>query len=201
MPGQRGRITGRRLVAAGLTAGGLLAVLVGATLAFFPNDAPSRTWAAENLSGDVLAYEVWDRTPHLVFWHGNDAPDSKVYFDHLRRDPVSIDWPPTPRWQWTGNWYSIAATDAPASLGVARCTGIMGETCDKPTELFGQVNAPEIAALEAEYDGAWHHFPVAAPGFAVRLAGFHGVPSSYRWLDAAGGIVWTEGQASPRSAP
>lgn len=201
MAAQRGRITGRRLVAVGLAVGGVLAGLVGAALALLPDDAPSRAWAEENLSGDVLAYEVWDGTPHLLFWHWDDGPNAKVYFDHLRRDPISIEWPPTPRWQWTGAWYSIPATYAPASLHVARCTGVLGEVCDKPTELFGQVNAPEIVALEVAYDGAWHRFPVAAPGFAVRLPGFRSVPSSYRWLDAMGGVVWTKGQTSPRSVP
>lgn len=201
MAARRGRIIGRRLAVAGLTACGVLAGLVAAALALFPSDAPSRAWAEENLSGDVLAYEVWDGTPHILFWHWDDGPNAKVYLDHLRRDPISIAWPPTPRWQWTGNWYSIAATDAPASLGIARCTRVMGEACDKPTELFGQVNAPEIVALEVAYDGTWHRFPVAAPGFAVRLAGFLGVPTSYRWLDAAGGIVWTKEQAATRSGP
>jgi len=200
MAARWGRITGRRLAVAGLAVCGVLAGLVGAALALSPSDAPSRAWAEENLSGDVLAHEGWDGTPNLLFWHW-DGPNAKVSFDHLRRDPISIAWPPTPRWQWTGAWYSIAATDAPASLGIARCTGVLGEVCDKPTELFGQVNAPEIVALEVAYDGAWHRFPVAAPGFAVRLPDFHGGPSSYRWLDAAGGVVWTTGQASPRSAP
>ncbi len=106
-----------------------------------------------------------------------------------------------PRWRVSGAWYSVAATDAPASLGVARCTGVFGEACDKPTEVFGQVNAPEIAALEVAYDGAWHSFPVAVPGFVVRLGGYHGVPTTYRWLDQYGGVVWTSEQDPSQSEP
>lgn len=202
MPTPKGRITRRRLAAVCLVACGVLVGVGGATVANALGDVPSRRWVEDHLSGDVLAYEVWDGTPHLVFRFGDDeSAAAKVYFDHLRRDPISIDWPPTPRWQWTGAWYYVAATDAPASLGVARCTGVMGEACDKPTEVFGQVNAPEIVALEVAYGGAWHRFPVAAPGFAVRLAGYRGVPSSYRWLDAAGRVVWTAAQDPSRSGP
>lgn len=202
MPGERGRVPRRRLATATLTACAVLACVGGAAWADALRGVPSRRWAEENLSGDVLAYEVWDGTPHLVFRFEDDAgAGDRIFFDHLRQDLVSIEWPPTPRWQWTGNWYSIAATDAPASLGVARCTGVMGEACDKPTEVFGRVNASEIVALELGYGGAWRRFPVAAPGFAVRLDGDHGAPSSYRWLDAAGRPVWTAERDPSRSAP
>ncbi|MDP9363779.1 MAG: hypothetical protein M3Q10_06070 [Chloroflexota bacterium] len=195
-------LLGRRGLALALVLLGAVACDVGGAVLRELARPPSRQWVEENLSGEVLAYEVWDGTPHLVFWFGEDEGyDGKLYFDHLRRDLVSIDWPPTPRWQWTGSWYYVAATNAPASLGVARCTGVGGEACDKPTEVFGQVNAPEIVALEVEYGGAWRRFPVAAPGFAVRLDGYRGVPTAYRWLDRDGRAVWTSAQDPSRSWP
>ena len=193
---------GRHRLALALVLLGAAGCVGGAVLIEALRRPPSRAWVEENVSGQVLAYEVWDGTPHLVFWFREDWPsDGKVYFDHLRQDPVSIGWPPLPRWQWTGSWYYIAGTDAPASLGVARCTGVSGEACDKPTEVFGQVNAPEIVALEMEYGGAWHRFPVAAPGFALRLDGFRGAPTAYRWLDRGGRAVWTDHQDPSRSQP
>lgn len=66
----------------------------------------------------------------------------------------------------------------------------MGESCDKATELSGQLNAPEIVTLEALAGGRRYRFPVAAPGFSVRLGGFRGVPGAIRWVDAAGRVVW-----------
>ena len=108
------------------------------------------------------------------------------------QDPIAIELPPIPRWQPSGKWYSIPATSVPASIGVARCTGILGESCAEDTELFGQINAPEIVALEVQYEGAWHRFPVAAPGYIVRLDSFSGVPTAYRWLDADGDVVWIQ---------
>ena len=93
------------------------------------------------------------------------------------------------------------ATDAPASLGVARCTGLFGEGCDKETELFGQVNAPEIVALEVLAEDTWRRYPVSPPGFAVRLDGFRGRPRDYRWLDAGGRVVWTAAQDPSHVGP
>lgn len=182
-----------------------LAVLIAATIAQETLlRSPSRERAATALrgAGDLIAYEVWDGVPHAVVrerpgrW---GAP--RVIFDHLTADPVSIAWPPVPAWQLTGAWYVVAATDVPASLGVARCTGINGEACIKETELFGQINAAEIVALEVLVEGAWRRYPVAPPGFAVRLDGFRGRPTDYRWVDAAGRVVWTAAQDPSVVAP
>jgi hypothetical protein len=105
---------------------------------------------------------------------------------------------PTPAWQFSGAWYSAEPADAPASLHVARCTEICGEACAKDTEAFGQINAREITTLEIEVEGRWHRFPVSAPGFAVRLDGFQGTPTAYRWLDAGGRVVWSAEQDRSR---
>ena len=155
-------------------------------------DPPAREEATELVSplGSVLAYEVWNGEPHVVF-----ARSSKVHFDHLRLDWISIAFPPTPLWQLTGAWYIIDATDAPANLGVARCTGVYGELCSKTTEVFGQINELEITALELRFAGEWHSYPVSSPGYAIRLEGFRGTPTDYRWLDAAGRVIWSMGQS------
>ena len=83
------------------------------------------------------------------------------------------------------------------SLHLAPCTGIVGEECNKETELFGQINDPAIVVLEVLVEGRWRRYPVAAPGYAVRLAGVHGAPTDYRWLDAAGQVVLTAREAPP----
>jgi len=146
---------------------------------------PSQEWVEQNLSGEQLAYHVWDEVPHVLF-----QLDDRVYFDHLKLDRISISLPPVPRWQMTGNWYYIDITDESASFSVARCTGALTESCPgHDTEVFGQINDREITALEMLFDGTWHRYPVAAPGYAIRLEGFQGTPSDYRWLDVAGRVV------------
>ncbi len=155
---------------------------------------PERGRAAAITHGELLAYEVWDGVPHILF-RGSPFAGGRIVFDHLIPGWISIDWPPTPAWQLSGFWYAVGPTDAPASLHVARCTGIMGEACDKATELFGQVNAPSIVALEVRVGAAWRRYPVAPPGVAVRLDGFRGTPTDYRWLDTNGRVVWSSGQS------
>ncbi len=132
-----------------------------------------------------LAYEVWDGVPHVVFrW-----PDgSVVRFDHLRKDWISIEWPPLPAWQLSGDWATLRPFGNAASVGVV---------LHRPTELFGEVNAASITTLEIEYEGRWHAFPVHRPAFLVRLEGFDGIPVAYRWLDANGVLVWSEGRRPP----
>ena len=183
---------------------GLLVVIASAVAQDELLRPPSRERAATALrgAGDLIAYEVWDGVPHAVVRERpgrGGAP--RVIFDHMTADPISIAWPPVPAWQLTGAWYVVAATDAPASLGVARCTGIHGEACIKETELFGQVNAAEIVALEVLVEGAWRRYPVAPPGFAVRLDGFRGQPADDRWMDATGRVIWTATQDPSLVAP
>jgi len=141
---------------------------------------PPQTQAAaeDHLERPVMAFQLWDGTPYVVF-----RLDDHVYFDRLRVDWMSIEWPPTPRWQWTGSWASIDTTADPASAGLATSTA--------GNVVFGQVNAPEIVTLELEIDGAWRSYPVSGPGYAVRLSGFDERPTGYRWLNEAGRMVWT----------
>jgi len=96
---------------------------------------------------------------------------------------MSIKWPPTPRWQWTGSWSYIETTTDPASAGLT--------TSGAGNVIFGQVNAPGIVTLGLEIDGTWRSYPISSPGYAVRLSGFDETPTGYRWLDAAGQVVWT----------
>lgn len=143
---------------------------------------PPQTQAAaeDHLERPVMAFQLWDGTPYVVFGFGDS---SHVYFDRLRIDWISIEWPPSPRWQWTGSWSYIESTTDPASAGLT--------TSGAGTVVFGQVNAPGIVTLELEIDGAWWSYPVSAPGYAVRLSGFDEAPTGYRWLDAGGRVVWS----------
>lgn len=154
---------------------------------------PTEGEAREIVFGELLRFETLHGEPHVVFEH-ND----RIYFDELERDYKYLISQQSPGWVMTGAWYFIPATDdEAATVGVARCTGVLGEACGKETELFGQINAREVEALEVEYDGEWLRFSVEAPGYAVRLDGRHEVPTAYRWLDANGVIVHEEGYVEP----
>jgi hypothetical protein len=158
--------------------------IVGQALGGYLGRPPSRAWVEDNLYGDVLAYEVWDGVPHVLV----RRDDGELQFDHLILDRISIDWPPTPRWQYSGLWYTANDWRMSAVLRVAPCAGVLGEGCGKPVELFGTVASPAIVALEVLVDGAWRRFPIAAPGFVIRLDG-RSLPADHRWLDAAGNEV------------
>ncbi len=158
---------------------------------------PSPQEARATVFGRLLAYHVWNGVLPVLFEH-----EGRIILDHLEQNPVSIELPPVPRWQLSGKWYSIPATGAPASIGVGRRAGVLGESCPKDTELFGQISTPEIVALEIQYEGAWHRFRVSAPRYIVRLECFSGIPAAYRWLDADGDIVWIRRTACcDREAP
>jgi hypothetical protein len=117
--------------------------------------------------------------------------DGRISYDlMIRGDWFWPTWPPAPQWQLMGLGYSIAASDAPATVGYAPCVGIEGERCRRPPELFGQINDPTIVAMEVLVGGSWRRFAVTRPGFAVRLDGTSGEPAGYRWLDGAGRTVW-----------
>jgi hypothetical protein len=147
--------------------------------------APSRAEAEQIVFGnDLVAYETWDDRPRVVFRH-----DGKLIYDYLWADPISIEFPPTPRWQLSGQWSSMPLTSEPASVAVVST---------QPTVLFGELDPTrEIVAFEVQYDGAWHRFEVSSAGYLVRLDGFTGVPDAYRWLDAAGAAVWASGRVEP----
>lgn len=152
--------------------------------------APTWGEATEIVFGhDLLAYEVWEGTPHVVFREGR-----RVIFDQLKLDWISVGFPPTPRWQLTGDWYYVSETDALASVGVARCPGVRSGRCDRNMQVFGEITAPEIVVVEIQYDDAWHRYPVSYPGYLIRLDGFHGVPTAYRWLNPSGDVVWSQGR-------
>lgn len=145
--------------------------------------------AEAHLDRSLLFYEVWDGTGYVVFEFGGT-----LHFDRLRLDLVSIEWPPTPRWQWTGMWWTIDTTTGPASAGVGSTSRLTGpSTTDPPGHyvIFGQVNDPEITWLEVQSNGEWARYPVAAPGYAIRLPPENPRPTAARWLDAHGEILWT----------
>ncbi len=170
--------------------------------------ACTRTWSepperaeveAWRLGGEVVAYEVFGREPHIVFRRG----DGRVVFGHLKLDWTSIEWPPAPRWQLSGHFVGIFATDGPASVGVSRCwpdddrpRPEAGEVedwlarCDGPAVVFGQINDPRIVVLEVG-DGVWsERHRVAAPGFIVQADELSEGATRFRFLDEVGAVVW-----------
>lgn len=188
------RVTGLRPTAALQAAFAFVAILL--VLSSIPllwgrlAPVPSRSEAQELVDffdGRLLAYEVWDGDPYVVF-----ASHGRIRLDRLWKDPISHEFPPIPRWQLSGRWSQIGRTDGPASVGVVSCEPpALGRSCTRATRLFGEIGAPEIVRMEVRYDGAWHGYEVAAPGYAMRLDGFHGEPGGYRWLNAAGEVVWS----------
>lgn len=153
---------------------------------------PSETEAAEIVYGDLLRYETLHGDPHVVF-----RQDNLVRFDELKRDYKYIIAKGSAGWVLSGKWYTIPTTYRPASIAVARCTGVVGEVCGKETELFGEVKAPEIETLEVEYDAEWLSFAVEPPGYAIRLEDRYEAPTAYRWLDADGDVLHEQGYVEP----
>lgn len=179
-----------------------IAVLVWWEVARVKASTPpaTRERADDLLNGHVLAYQVISGIPRLVF---TKSEKDRVYFDHLRLAPISIDFPPLPQWQWTGNWTYINYTDAPASLGTARCAGVIVRHCRTTVEIFGQINAREITMLELISGEERRRYPVSYPGYVLQVPDLKDAPNDYRWLDARGHEVWSaqrEREADRRSA-
>ena len=140
----------------------------------------SKSDAEWHLERPLLAYDVWDGTPIVVF---EIDKTGKIYIDQLILDPLSLRWPPVPRWQWTGEWRYINSTTDPAS--VAWAVGWWGEA------LYGQVNDPSIVSIQVNSDGVIASYPAAAPGFLIRLPNGSQKPVDYTFVDASGNVVWT----------
>jgi hypothetical protein len=145
-------------------------------------DVPADRAAAEvQLEHPVLFYEVWDGTPYVVV-----EVKGVIHFDKLVQDPVSISWPPAPRWQWSGEWESLDVSGEPASAGFART--------DDDLVVFGQINDASISriAILSDYGVAfeWLEFPVHGAGYAVRLPGGQ-TPGWINFLDDAGHVVYS----------
>ena len=139
---------------------------------------PPAEWVRNRLWGDdLLAYAVWDGNPRAVLADG----ENRVKFDlMIPGDWIWPEWPPRPQWQLAGAGYSMASSDASATVGYAPCVGIMGERCTQIPELFGQINDSEIVAMEVLVGGTWRRDAISAPGFIVRLDGVTTVPTGYR---------------------
>ena len=156
---------------------------------------PSRAGIEEGLQGQVVAYEVTESGAFVALDYGQ-----RIAFDELEVDLGSInnwfrtlsEWPPVLHWQLDGLGYKAPKIEDPASVALAACPGVPGESCGAPPWIFGQVNDPAIVALEVERGGITASYPVAVPAFAIQLEPLDAgpAPSGYRWLDAAGREVW-----------
>ena len=156
---------------------------------------PSRAGIEEGLQGQVVAYEVTDSGAFVALDYGQ-----RMAFDELEVDLGSInnwfrtlsDWPLVLHWQLDGLGYASPQTADPASVALAACPGVAGERCGAPPWIYGKVDDPAIVALEVDRSGTTTRYPVTAPGFAIQLGPLDAgpAPSGYRWLDAAGRVVW-----------
>lgn len=148
----------------------------------------------------VLDYEIWNGKPYMLFKTGES-----VHFDRLLLDPMSFSLPPLPRWQWSGVWYTIPATNRKASVAIGYCTGErmkLPPQCQN-LDVFGQVNDKKITALELKLqkNGTWEHYQVSYPGFVIRIPTVTSVPVDYRFLDAQGRVVVTKDPLMPLEKP
>lgn len=100
--------------------------------------------SADGLNNDLdkhaLAYKVIDGTP-LILARFGDA----VFLDTIELERLSMDFPPFPRWHWTGNWSVISDPSVAASVKLESKFG--------PTVLFGVVNDDAIVSIKVERDG------------------------------------------------
>lgn len=165
--------------------GAVIAVVLGLVLLVRTLGAAPANQAEveEHLERPILAYAPLDDTAYIVF-----ELDGKVYLDQLVLDWISIEWPPTPRWQWSGMWSYIDVTTAPASAA-------FGDPAGTPV-LFGQINDPAIVSLQVEVEAQRLSYPVSGAGFAVQLPGPDARPTRYRWFDAEGNVVHEVNEAT-----
>ena len=133
-----------------------------------------------HLGREVLFYTVWNDDPYVVVDTGG-----KIRFDRLWLDWISIEWPPTPRWQWTGWWSSAPVTADPASATLSVYSTPLGNV------VFGQINADYIVEIEVVAGAKAYRYPVSSPGYAVRLPEDHDKVVECRFLDARGQVVWS----------
>jgi hypothetical protein len=150
---------------------------------------PDQEQAAEIVTGELLAYEVWEDVPHVVVRNGE-----RVTFAQLR-----LHWPsmflPGSAWRVANYGYVVPAATDPATANIARCPGVP-YGCDRDMQVFGEITAREIVAVEIQWEGTWHRYPVRYPGYLIRLDGFAGVPTAYRWLDRDDDVVWSQGRVT-----
>lgn len=174
-------------------------ILVSFSLVALLTRPPSREeveqmfWSSVN---KIYAYEAWDNTPYMLFSTKKFGLPDKLYFDRIL---IARQYPHFP-WildrQWSGDWYYIPYTEAPASLGKGYCPGELHRlppNC-KDTDVFGQINDRSITTLELNLDGKWQQHSVSYPGFAIRINNFLGEIADYRWLNNSGEVIWTKAQ-------
>lgn len=135
---------------------------------------------ADRLNNDLdqhaLAYEVIDGTPLILASFGGT-----IFLDTIRLERISMNIPPYPRWQWTGNWELITE---PRGLASANLTAEFG-----PTVLFGLVNDDSITAIHIERDGeVVRQIPVSAPAYILEAEDVL-LSDTILFLDAENNIV------------
>jgi hypothetical protein len=163
----------------------VLALALGALGTVWLERLPQKEEAEQIVFGSLIAYDASAEPPRVVF-----ERDDKVFLDYLRRDVFSIEVPPLPKWQLTGNWAAVEITPDPVSVGFTRCVGSDDSRCKGPLEVFGKIADPTIRMVDIYYSGEWHRFEVSSPGFVVTLSRAVGDLGPLKWRDASGAIVW-----------
>ena len=169
-------------------------LLVGSGLGIWQPRPPTRAWLEEEMGRTVVAYEVTPAGAYVALSDGGrvvfDGLKAQFWSVHNWRDEFwSLDnWP---RWELRGLGYA-AWMNGPASVALAPCPAYQGEGCGTPPWIYRKVDDRSVVALEVERGGVRTVYPVAAPGFAIQLEPLDAgpAPSGYRWLDAAGRVVW-----------
>lgn len=171
----------------------ILALVIAGTwfLPGYLTQPPSQERAAELFPGsELLAYEVWDGIPHYVVRSGE-----RVTFGQLELHWPSVLLPTVSAWRGADYGYRVPAIADPAKASIARCPGAR-YSCDRDMQVFGEITAREIVAIEIQWEDAWHRFPAGYPGYLIRMDGFAGVPTAYRWLDSDNHVVWSQGRVT-----
>lgn len=161
----------------GIFAVTLLFLFVPAAFAF-PSlgSPPGRVELERHLEREVMAYEKVDGKPFIVFAYGG-----KARLDSIKLDPISVEWPPFPRWQWTGYWDSLDLTEDPASAGISRQLGAR--------MIVGQVNDDRIESVSVVFKGeAVATSMVEGLGYVIEVP--HSAGVEVQFLDANDEIIW-----------
>lgn len=137
----------------------------------------TRAQVEDHLEREILAYAVIDGKPLIVSeWGGN------IIHDTLKLDLISIEWPPTPRWQWTGNWDIEDPSREPATAHMSTVAPVR--------TVWGQLNDDRIVAIEFVVDDqVVGRADVSGGGFIVPLPDGVRRVDLVRFVDASGEVV------------
>lgn len=129
-----------------------------------------------DLDKHALAYEVIDDTPLILASFGGS-----LFLDTLQLERISMNVPPYPQWQWTGNWDLV---DDPMALATVEMNSEFG-----PTVLFGLLNDDSITTIQVEHNGEMvAEHTVDGAGYIVSAEGVL-LTDTILFLDSDGNVL------------